>query len=71
VLATLKLGQSVPLVVRTQNDAKTTLQVTLGTYPGSNRGLRRTYADRISLFAPKKRPAVPELVGGGPVVSSL
>jgi putative serine protease PepD len=35
VLATLKPGRRVPVVVRTQNDAKTTLQVTLGTYPGS------------------------------------
>jgi putative serine protease PepD len=35
VLATLKPGRRVPVVVRTQNGAKTTLQVTLGTYPGS------------------------------------
>ena len=35
VLATLKPDRRVPVVVRTQNDAKTTLQVTLGTYPGS------------------------------------
>jgi S1-C subfamily serine protease len=35
VLATLKPGRRVPVVVRTQNDAKMTLQVTLGTYPGS------------------------------------
>jgi len=35
VLATLKPGRRVPVVVRTQNGAKKTLEVTLGTYPGS------------------------------------
>jgi putative serine protease PepD len=34
VLATLKPGKIVPVVVRHQNGKKTTLQVTLGTYPG-------------------------------------
>jgi putative serine protease PepD len=34
VLAELKPGQKAPAVVRTQNGAKKTLQVTLGTYPG-------------------------------------
>ena len=34
VLATLKPGKTVPVVVRHQNGKKTTLQVTLGTYPG-------------------------------------
>jgi len=35
VLATLKPGRRVPVVVKTQNGAKKTLEVTLGTYPGS------------------------------------
>jgi putative serine protease PepD len=35
VLAELKPGQRVPVVVKSQRGAKTTLQVTLGTYPGS------------------------------------
>ena len=35
VLAELKPGQSVPVVVKSQRGTKTTLQVTLGTYPGS------------------------------------
>jgi putative serine protease PepD len=35
VLAELKPGQRVRIVVEHQNGAKTTLQVTLGTYPGS------------------------------------
>ena len=35
VLATLKPGKTVPVVVRHQNGKKTTVQVTLGTYPGS------------------------------------
>jgi S1-C subfamily serine protease len=35
VLAELKPGQKVPVVVRHQNGTKTTLQVTLATYPGS------------------------------------
>jgi putative serine protease PepD len=35
VLATLKPGETVRVVVRHQNGKKTTLQVTLGTYPGS------------------------------------
>jgi putative serine protease PepD len=34
VLATLKPGKTVPVVVRHQNGKKTTLQVTLGNYPG-------------------------------------
>jgi putative serine protease PepD len=34
VLATLKPGQRVPVVVKTQTGAKATLEVTLGTYPG-------------------------------------
>jgi S1-C subfamily serine protease len=34
VLAALSPGQSVPVVLRSQNGAKATLQVTLGTYPG-------------------------------------
>ncbi len=34
VLATLKPGKTVPVVVRHQNRKKTTLQVNLGTYPG-------------------------------------
>jgi S1-C subfamily serine protease len=34
VLTTLKPGQRIPIVVRTQTGAKTTLQLTLGTYPG-------------------------------------
>jgi S1-C subfamily serine protease len=34
VLAGLKPGQTVPVVVTTQNGAKTTVQVTLGTLPG-------------------------------------
>src|SRR6476661_7989626 len=34
VLAELKPGQRVPVVVKSQRGAKTTLQVTLGTYPG-------------------------------------
>jgi S1-C subfamily serine protease len=35
VLAELKPGQTVPVVVRHQNGAKATLRVTLGTFPGS------------------------------------
>jgi len=35
VLTTLSPGRRVPVVVRTQRGAKTTLQVTLGTHPGS------------------------------------
>ena len=35
VLATLKPGKTVPVVVRHQNGKKATVQVTLGTYPGS------------------------------------
>jgi putative serine protease PepD len=35
VLAELKPGQRVPVVVKSQRGTKTTLQVTLGTYPGS------------------------------------
>jgi putative serine protease PepD len=35
VLAELKPGQKVPVVVKLQNGTKTTLQATLGTYPGS------------------------------------
>ena len=35
VLATLKPGKTVPVVVRHQNGKKTTVQLTLGTYPGS------------------------------------
>jgi len=35
VLAELKPGRQVPVVVKPQNGAKRTLQVTLGTYPGS------------------------------------
>jgi putative serine protease PepD len=35
VLAELKPGQSVPVVVKSQRGTKTTLQVTLGTYPAS------------------------------------
>jgi putative serine protease PepD len=35
VLAELKPGQSVSVAVRHQNDTKTTLEATLGTYPGS------------------------------------
>jgi putative serine protease PepD len=35
VLTTLKPGRRVPVVVSTQNGRKTTLLVTLGTYPGS------------------------------------
>jgi S1-C subfamily serine protease len=35
VLAELRPGQSVPVAVTSQNATKTTLQVTLGTYPGS------------------------------------
>jgi len=35
VLAELKPSQKVPAVVKTQNGAKKTLQVTLGTFPGS------------------------------------
>jgi putative serine protease PepD len=35
VLAGLNPGQNVPVAVTSQNGAKTTLQVTLGTYPGS------------------------------------
>lgn len=35
VLAELKPGRKVPVVVKDQRGAKTTLQVTLGTYPGS------------------------------------
>jgi putative serine protease PepD len=35
VLAKLKPGQKVSIVVKHQNGAKTTLQATLGTYPGS------------------------------------
>jgi S1-C subfamily serine protease len=35
VLAELKPGQSVPVVVKSQHGTKTTLQVTLGTYPSS------------------------------------
>jgi putative serine protease PepD len=35
VLTMLKPGRRVPVVVRTQTGAKTTLQVTLGTHPGS------------------------------------
>jgi putative serine protease PepD len=35
VLAELKPGQSVSVAVRRQNDTKTTLEATLGTYPGS------------------------------------
>jgi putative serine protease PepD len=35
VLAGLNPGQNVPVVVTSQNGAKTTLRVTLGTYPGS------------------------------------
>ncbi|MEY2430984.1 MAG: hypothetical protein QOC92_709, partial [Acidimicrobiaceae bacterium] len=34
VLAELKPGQTVPVAVTSQNDTKTTVQVTLGTYPG-------------------------------------
>jgi S1-C subfamily serine protease len=35
LLATLKPGQRVPVVVRAQSGARTTLHVTLGTFPGS------------------------------------
>jgi S1-C subfamily serine protease len=35
VLAELKPGQTVPVVVKSQRGTKTTLRVTLGTYPGS------------------------------------
>ena len=35
VLAELEPGQRVPLAVTSQSGRKTTLQVTLGTYPGS------------------------------------
>jgi putative serine protease PepD len=35
VLAELKPGQRVPVVVKSQSGGQTTLQVTLGTYPGS------------------------------------
>jgi putative serine protease PepD len=35
VLAELKPGQKIPVVVKHQNGTKTTLQATLGTYPGS------------------------------------
>jgi putative serine protease PepD len=35
VLAELKPAQNVPVVVKSQSGTKTTLQVTLGTYPGS------------------------------------
>jgi putative serine protease PepD len=35
VLAGLKPGQTVPVAVRSQSGTRTTLQVTLGTYPGS------------------------------------
>jgi S1-C subfamily serine protease len=35
VLAALKPGQTVPVAVTSQNGAKSTVQVTLGTYPGS------------------------------------
>jgi putative serine protease PepD len=35
VLAELKPGQTVPVAVTSQNGAKATVQVTLGTYPGS------------------------------------
>jgi putative serine protease PepD len=35
VLAGLRPGQNVPVAVRSQNDSTTTLQVTLGTYPGN------------------------------------
>ena len=35
VVATLRPGRSVPVVVRNQNNATTTLHVTLGTFPGS------------------------------------
>jgi S1-C subfamily serine protease len=35
VLAELKPGRSVPVTVKSQNDARTTLHVKLGTYPGS------------------------------------
>jgi putative serine protease PepD len=35
LLAELKPGQNVPIVVKHQNGTKTTLQATLGTYPGS------------------------------------
>jgi len=35
VLAELKPGQKVPIVVKHQNGANSTFHVTLGTYPGS------------------------------------
>ena len=35
VLAVLRPGQTVPVVVTKQNGMKTTVRVTLGTYPGS------------------------------------
>ncbi len=34
VLAELKPGRNVPVVVKQQSGAKTTLHVTLGTFPG-------------------------------------
>ena len=35
ILAELKPGRKVSVVIRHQNGAKSTVQVTLGTYPGS------------------------------------
>jgi S1-C subfamily serine protease len=64
VLVGLKPGQKVPVVVKSQNGAKTTLQVTLGTYPGCYRWPLPTIeppasAPRASTPASERRDDVP------------